>query len=183
MKKEEKFIEAQRIQERTSYDIEMIREMGYCSGIENYSRHLALRGPGETPCCLMDFFPEDFLLVVDESHVTLPQLTGMSHGDAARKEVLVNYGFRLPCAKVNRPLTSEEIFEKVKDIITEQLAVADTTITMESSFIDDLGADSLDVVELIMALEETFDIAIPDEDAEKVQTVGDVVEYIKEHVA
>ena len=108
---EDKLLEAQRLEQRTNYDLEMMREMGFCSGIENYSRHLTLREAGETPYTLLDYFPEDFLLVVDESHVTLPQVRGMFNGDQARKGVLVNYGFRLPSALDNRPLRFEE-FEK-----------------------------------------------------------------------
>ncbi|MBO5435168.1 excinuclease ABC subunit UvrB [bacterium] len=108
-----KIVEAQRLSQRVKYDIEMIKEMGYCSGIENYSRIIERRAPGSPPATLLDYFQGDFLTVVDESHVTLPQLKGMSHGDAARKDTLVEYGFRLPCAKDNRPLTSEEFFERV----------------------------------------------------------------------
>ena len=108
-----KLVEAQRLEQRVKYDIEMIKEMGYCSGIENYSRIIERRAPGTPPATLLDYFPEDFLTVVDESHVTLPQIKGMSHGDAARKKVLVDYGFRLPCAKDNRPLTNEEFYGKV----------------------------------------------------------------------
>ena len=110
---ENKLIEAQRLEQRVKYDIEMIKEMGYCSGIENYSRIIERRPPGSPPATLLDYFQGDFLTVVDESHVTLPQLKGMSHGDAARKDVLIKYGFRLPCAKDNRPLTNEEFFSKV----------------------------------------------------------------------
>ena len=110
---ENKLVEAQRLEQRVKYDIEMIKEMGYCSGIENYSRIIERRPVGSAPATLLDYFKGDFLTVIDESHVTLPQLKGMSHGDAARKDVLVNYGFRLPCAKDNRPLTSKEFFEKV----------------------------------------------------------------------
>ena len=108
-----KLIEAQRLEQRVKYDIEMIKEMGYCSGIENYSRIIERRAPGSAPATLLDYFGDDFLTVIDESHVTLPQIKAMAHGDAARKEVLVNYGFRLPCAKDNRPLTSDEFFERV----------------------------------------------------------------------
>ncbi len=108
-----KLIEAQRIEQRVNYDIEMMREMGYCTGIENYSRILERRAPGTPPATLLDYFPNNFLTIVDESHVTLPQIKGMSHGDAARKQVLVDYGFRLPCAKDNRPLTNKEFYEKV----------------------------------------------------------------------
>jgi len=110
---ENKLVEAQRLSQRVKYDIEMIKEMGYCSGIENYSRIIERRPPGSPPATLLDYFQGEFLTVVDESHVTLPQLKGMSHGDAARKETLVNYGFRLPCAKDNRPLTNDEFFARV----------------------------------------------------------------------
>jgi len=107
----DKLLEAQRLEQRTRYDLEMMREMGFCSGIENYSRHLTLRPPGSTPYTLLDYFPDDFLLIVDESHVTLPQIRGMYNGDQARKNVLVEHGFRLPSALDNRPLTFDE-FEK-----------------------------------------------------------------------
>jgi excinuclease ABC subunit B len=106
-----KLLEAQRLEQRTRYDIEMMHEMGYCSGIENYSRHLTFRDAGATPYTLLDYFPDDFLIIVDESHVTLPQVRGMYNGDQARKSVLVDHGFRLPSAKDNRPLKFEE-FEK-----------------------------------------------------------------------
>lgn len=114
---ENKLVEAQRLEQRVKYDIEMIKEMGYCTGIENYSRIIERRPKGSAPATLLDYFPDDFLTVVDESHVTLPQIKGMSHGDAARKKVLVDYGFRLPCAKDNRPLTNEEFYGKVKQKI------------------------------------------------------------------
>ncbi len=110
---ENKLIEAQRLEQRVKYDIEMIKEMGYCTGIENYSRIIERRAPGTPPATLLDYFPKDFLTVVDESHVTLPQIKGMYHGDSARKKVLVDYGFRLPCAKDNRPLTNDEFYKKV----------------------------------------------------------------------
>ena len=110
---ENKLIEAQRIEQRVNYDIEMIKEMGYCSGIENYSRIIERRTKGSPPATLLDYFKGDFLTVIDESHVTIPQLRGMYHGDASRKETLVNYGFRLPCAKDNRPLKDNEFFERV----------------------------------------------------------------------
>ena len=113
LESENKLVEAQRLSQRVKYDIEMINEMGYCSGIENYSRIIERRPPGSPPATLLDYFQGDFLTVVDESHVTLPQLKGMSHGDAARKDTLIEYGFRLPCAKDNRPLTSEEFFSRV----------------------------------------------------------------------
>lgn len=112
-----KLLEAQRLEQRTRYDLEMMREMGFCSGIENYSRHLTLRPPGSTPYTLLDYFPDDFLIVIDESHVTLPQIRGMYNGDRARKEVLVDYGFRLPSALDNRPLKFEEFEKHVNQVI------------------------------------------------------------------
>ena len=104
-------LEAARLRQRTNYDLEMLRETGVCSGVENYSRHLARREPGSRPWTLLDYFPDDFLLFVDESHMTIPQVRGMYFGDKARKDVLVEYGFRLPSALDNRPLTFAE-FEK-----------------------------------------------------------------------
>ena len=112
-----KLLEEQRIKERTNYDIEMLKETGFCPGIENYSRHLSLRGEGETPSCLIDFFPKDFLLVVDESHVTLPQVRGMYNGDRMRKTTLVDYGFRLPSALDNRPLKYDEFEDHINQVI------------------------------------------------------------------
>lgn len=112
-----KLLEAQRLEQRTTYDIEMLREMGYCSGIENYSRHMDGRKPGEPPYTLLDFFPKDFLIVVDESHVTMPQVRGMYNGDRARKQMLVDYGFRLPSAIDNRPLTLQEFEKHVSQVI------------------------------------------------------------------
>ena len=116
-KKENKLLEYQRLMERTNYDLEMLSETGSCRGVENYSRHLALKQPGATPTTLIDFFPDDYLLVVDESHVTLPQVRGMFNGDQARKKVLVDYGFRLPSAMDNRPLKFEEFEKKINQII------------------------------------------------------------------
>ncbi|WP_342577338.1 excinuclease ABC subunit UvrB [Psychrobacillus sp. FSL K6-2843] len=117
LRSEDKLLEAQRLEQRTNYDLEMMEEMGFCSGIENYSRHLTLREAGATPYTLLDYFPEDFLLVIDESHVSLPQVRGMYNGDQARKSVLVNYGFRLPSALDNRPLTFQEFEGHVKQAI------------------------------------------------------------------
>ena len=117
LRADEKLLEAQRLEQRTRYDLEMMREMGFCSGIENYSRHLTLRPAGATPYTLIDYFPEDFLLVVDESHVTLSQIRGMFNGDQARKQVLVDHGFRLPSAKDNRPLRFDEFEKKVHQSI------------------------------------------------------------------
>ncbi|MCT1902306.1 excinuclease ABC subunit UvrB [Oceanobacillus sojae] len=112
-----KLLEAQRLEQRTNYDLEMMREMGFCSGIENYSRPLTLREAGATPYTLLDFFPEDFLVIIDESHVTLPQIRGMYNGDQARKQVLVDHGFRLPSAMDNRPLRFEEFEEKTDQLV------------------------------------------------------------------
>ncbi len=116
-KSEDKLLEAQRISERTNFDIEMMRETGFCSGIENYSRHLAGLAPGATPHTLLDYFPDDFLIMVDESHITLPQVRGMYAGDQSRKTTLVEYGFRLPSAKDNRPLNFEEFESKIDQML------------------------------------------------------------------
>ena len=117
LKDNNKLIEEQRLRERTLYDIEMLKETGFCHGVENYSRHLSLRDEGETPNCLIDFFPVDFLLVIDESHVTVPQVRGMYNGDRMRKQTLVDYGFRLPSALDNRPLTFDEFESKINQVI------------------------------------------------------------------
>jgi len=117
LRENNKLLEAQRLEQRTRYDLEMMREMGFCSGVENYSRHLTLRPPGSTPYTLLDFFPEDLLIVIDESHVTLPQIRGMYNGDQARKSVLVEHGFRLPSALDNRPLMFDEFEKHVNQII------------------------------------------------------------------
>ncbi len=116
-KEHEMYLEAQRIEQRTKYDLEMLREVGYCSGIENYSRHFDGRSAGEPPWTLVDYFPDDFLLVMDESHMTLPQVRGMHHGDRSRKEELVKYGFRLPSAIDNRPLMFEEFEQRIRQVI------------------------------------------------------------------
>ena len=116
-KEEGKLLEAQRLQQRTNYDLEMMREIGYCTGIENYSRYLDGRNPGEPPYTLLDYFPEDFLLFVDESHVTLPQVRAMYAGDRSRKENLVEYGFRLPAAFDNRPLTFDEFISRLNQVV------------------------------------------------------------------
>ena len=116
-KSEGKLLEAQRIAERTNFDIEMMRETGFCSGIENYSRHLAGLAPGQPPNTLMDYFPDDFIIMIDESHKTVPQIGGMYHGDQSRKQTLVDYGFRLPSAKDNRPLNFEEFESKINQVL------------------------------------------------------------------
>ncbi|MDD5988350.1 MAG: excinuclease ABC subunit UvrB, partial [Bacteroidales bacterium] len=120
-----KTLEAKRLKERVEYDIEMIRELGHCSGIENYSRYFDGRSPGTRPYCLLDFFPEDFLIVIDESHVSVPQIRAMYGGDRSRKESLVNYGFRLPAALDNRPLTFDEFHEMAKQVIYISATPAD----------------------------------------------------------
>jgi len=116
-KAQDKYLEAQRIEQRTNFDLEMLQEIGFCSGIENYSRHISGRKPGEAPYTLLDYFPDDFLLFVDESHVTLPQVRGMYNGDRARKDMLVNYGFRLPSAYDNRPLNFGEFEKRVNQAV------------------------------------------------------------------
>jgi excinuclease ABC subunit B len=123
-----KYQEAKRLEERTNFDLEMIRELGYCSGIENYSRYLDNRNPGDRPFCLLDYFPKDFLLVVDESHVTMPQIRGMYGGDRSRKENLVEYGFRLPSALDNRPLTFPEFEKIINQVIYVSATPADYEI-------------------------------------------------------
>lgn len=117
LRAENRLVEARRLEERTRYDLEMMKELGYCSGIENYSRHISGRDPGQRPHCLLDYFPEDYLVVVDESHVTLPQIRGMYGGDRSRKTILVEHGFRLPSALDNRPLRFEEYTELVPQVI------------------------------------------------------------------
>ena len=116
-KSEDKLLEAQRISERTNFDVEMMRETGFCSGIENYSRHLTGSKPGEPPYTLIDYFPDDFLIIIDESHITLPQVRGMYAGDRSRKQTLVDYGFRLPSALDNRPLNFEEFESKIDQML------------------------------------------------------------------
>jgi len=117
LRKQNKLLEAQRLEQRTRYDVEMLRTVGYCHGIENYSRHLSFREPGSRPFCLLDYFPEDFIVFIDESHVTVPQIRGMHEGDRARKQVLVDFGFRLPSCLDNRPLKFEEVQQLVKQTV------------------------------------------------------------------
>jgi excinuclease ABC subunit B len=137
-KKEGKLLEAARIEQRTNYDLEMIENVGYCSGIENYSRHLAGRPAGSAPWCLLDYFPRDFLLLVDESHMTIPQVRGMYRGDRARKETLVNYGFRLPSAIDNRPLTFDEFNDRINQVIYVSATPADYEINTSDQIVEQL---------------------------------------------
>ncbi|MBQ6281982.1 MAG: excinuclease ABC subunit UvrB [Bacilli bacterium] len=138
-KNNNKLLEAQRIEERTNYDMEILSETGFCRGIENYSRHIALKNEGETPTCLIDFFPDDFLLVVDESHVTLPQVRGMYNGDRARKQVLVDYGFRLPSALDNRPLKFEEFRNKINQAIYVSATPGDYELSLtDNKFVEQI---------------------------------------------
>lgn len=128
-------MEAQRIEQRTRFDLEMLKEFGYCHGIENYSRHLSGRAPGEAPFCLMDYFPDDFMIVIDESHATVPQIGGMHNGDRARKTTLVDYGFRLPSALDNRPLRFEEFEERARQVIYVSATPADYEIERSAGHI------------------------------------------------
>jgi len=137
-KSNNKLLEHQRLKERTNYDIEMLSETGFCRGVENYSRHIALKQPGETPTTLIDFFKKDFLLVIDESHVTLPQVRGMYNGDRARKQSLVDYGFRLPSALDNRPLKFNEFEEKIDKVIYVSATPGDYEIEKNPSYIEQI---------------------------------------------
>ena len=135
---EDKLLEAQRLEQRTRYDLEMIREIGYCSGIENYSRHFDRREPGEPPWTLLDYFPPDFLLIVDESHMMLPQVRGMFNGDRSRKQVLVDYGFRLPSALDNRPLTFGEFEQRINQVIYTSATPADYELNHADQVVEQL---------------------------------------------
>ncbi len=130
-----KLVEAQRLEQRTRYDLELLREVGFCQGVENYSRHLAGRGAGESPECLVDYFPDDWLLVVDESHVTIPQIRAMYNGDQARKKVLIDHGFRLPSAADNRPLKADEFWQKVKQCIFVSATPGDWEVELSEEHI------------------------------------------------
>lgn len=133
-----KLLEAERIRQRTTYDLEMLREMGYCSGIENYSRHLTGKSPGERPACLLDYFPDEFLIIIDESHVTVPQIGGMYAGDRSRKEVLVNFGFRLPSALDNRPLEFNEFELLAKKVLYVSATPANYELERSDSHIEQI---------------------------------------------
>ncbi|UGV40824.1 excinuclease ABC subunit UvrB [Methanococcoides orientis] len=138
LESEDRILEAQRLLQRTKFDMEMIRELGYCSGIENYSRHFDGRSPGDPPSSLLEFFPDDFLLVIDESHVTIPQIRGMHNGDRARKESLVNYGFRLPSAFDNRPLRYNEFHQKINQAIYVSATPADYELEISSAVVEQI---------------------------------------------
>ena len=135
---EGKLVEAERLKQRTNYDLEMLREVGSCKGVENYSRHLSLREAGETPSTLMDFFGDDYLLIVDESHVTLPQVRGMFNGDRARKQTLVDYGFRLPSALDNRPLNFDEFKEKIHQVVYVSATPGDYEFTQTDLVVEQI---------------------------------------------
>ncbi len=135
---EGKIVEKERLKQRTNYDLEMLRETGSCKGVENYSRHLSLRGEGETPATLMDFFGDEFVLVVDESHVTLPQVRGMFNGDRARKQTLVDFGFRLPSALDNRPLNFQEFENKIKQVVYVSATPGDYELNKEIPVIEQI---------------------------------------------
>ena len=137
-KKENKLLEYQRLMERTNYDLEMLSETGSCRGVENYSRHLALKPAGATPTTLIDFFPKDFLMVIDESHVTIPQIRGMYNGDQARKQVLVDYGFRLPSAKDNRPLKFNEFENKINQVVCISATPGDYELGLASQVVEQI---------------------------------------------
>ncbi|MDY0386831.1 MAG: excinuclease ABC subunit UvrB [Methanolobus sp.] len=138
LKSENKLLEAQRLEQKTKFDLEMIKELGYCSGIENYSRHFDGRRPGEPPSSLLDFFPDDYLVVIDESHVSLPQIRGMHNGDRARKESLVNYGFRLPSALDNRPLRFDEFERRLNDVIYVSATPAEYEINKSKAVVEQI---------------------------------------------
>ena len=172
---ENKLLEAQRLEQRTNYDLEMMEEMGFCSGIENYSLHLTLREPGSTPYTLLDYFPDDWLLVVDESHVTLPQVRGMFNGDRARKQVLVDYGFRLPTALDNRPLNFEEFEKKLNQAIFVSATPGDFELENSTKITEQIIRPTglLDpIIDIRPVSDQVFDIT---KEAEKIIAKGDRV--------
>ena len=166
-----KLLEAERLEQRCNYDIEMLEETGFCSGVENYSRHLSLKPEGETPTCLIDFFPDDFLMIVDESHVTLPQVKAMYNGDRARKQMLVDYGFRLPSALDNRPLKYEEFEKKINEIIYVSATPGD----------EELQKVNNDVVEQIIRPTGLLDPLI--EVRKSTNQIDDLIEEIQKQIA
>ena len=138
LKAQNKLLEAQRLGSRTHYDIEMLKEMGFCSGVENYSRHLSARPPGSRPYCLLDYFPDDFLTIIDESHVTIPQVRGMYNGDRSRKQTLVDYGFRLPSALDNRPLNFEEFTDLINEAVFASATPAEYELKESAQIVEQL---------------------------------------------
>jgi len=138
LKEQNKLLEAQRLDSRTRYDLDMLREVGFCNGIENYSRHLSNREPGSRPSCLLDYFPEDFLAIIDESHATLPQMRGMYKGDRSRKTTLVDYGFRLPSALDNRPLNFDEFMEMVNEVVFVSATPSDYEVANSGQIVEQL---------------------------------------------
>ena len=172
---ENKLLEAQRLEQRTNYDLEMMEEMGFCSGIENYSLHLTLREPGSTPYTLLDYFPDDWLLVVDESHVTLPQVRGMFNGDRARKQVLVDFGFRLPTALDNRPLNFEEFEKKLNQAIFVSATPGDFELEKSTKITEQIIRPTglLDpIIDIRPVSDQVFDIT---KEAEKIIAKGERV--------
>ena len=172
---ENKLLEAQRLEQRTNYDLEMMEEMGFCSGIENYSLHLTLREPGSTPYTLLDYSPDDWLLVVDESHVTLPQVRGMFNGDRARKQVLVDYGFRLPTALDNRPLNFEEFEKKLNQAIFVSATPGDFELENSTKITEQIIRPTglLDpIIDIRPVSDQVFDIT---KEAEKIIAKGERV--------
>lgn len=172
---ENKLLEAQRLEQRTNYDLEMMEEMGFCSGIENYSLHLTLREPGSTPYTLLDYFPDDWLLVVDESHVTFPQVRGMFNGDRARKQVLVDYGFRLPTALDNRPLNFEEFEKKLNQAIFVSATPGDFELEKSTKITEQIIRPTglLDpIIDIRPVSDQVFDIT---KEAEKIIAKGERV--------
>ena len=172
---ENKLLEAQRLEQRTNYDLEMMEEMGFCSGIENYSLHLTLREPGSTPYTLLDYFPDDWLLVVDESHVTLPQVRGMFNGDRARKQVLVDYGFRLTTALDNRPLNFEEFEKKLNQAIFVSATPGDFELENSTKITEQIIRPTglLDpIIDIRPVSDQVFDIT---KEAEKIIAKGERV--------
>ena len=172
---ENKLLEAQRLEQRTNYDLEMMEEMGFCSGIENYSLHLTLREPGSTPYTLLDYFPDDWLLIVDESHVTLPQVRGMFNGDRARKQVLVDYGFRLPTALDNRPLNFEEFEKKLNQAIFVSATPGDFELENSTKITEQIIRPTglLDpIIDIRPVSDQVFDIT---KEAEKIIAKGERV--------
>ncbi|WP_371741369.1 excinuclease ABC subunit UvrB [Gemella sp. zg-570] len=175
LKLENKLLEYQRLEQRTNYDLEMLEEMGFCSGIENYSLHLTLRDIGSTPYTLLDYFPDDWLLVIDESHVTIPQVRGMYNGDQARKKVLVDYGFRLPSALDNRPLNFKEFEKKLNQVIFVSATPGDYELEISNNIVEQIIRPTglLDpIIEIRPVSNQIFDLT---KEAEKIIKNGEKI--------